>query len=72
MKYFRIIFGGGNAHLMKLKIKSRKAKALLDENGEVVESEAEPGNDAENENDEKDEIGIDISDCPPGKKISNL
>ncbi len=69
-KYFRIIFGGGNAHLTKLKIKSRKTKQETNEEEESAEAGIE-NNKEENEEDH-DEIGIDISACPPGKKISNL
>ena len=68
-KYFRIIFGGGNAHLVKMKVKSRKLKikeAPEEENGEVSQE------DSAEEEKESEEIGIEISACPPGKKISNL
>jgi len=70
-KYFRIIFGGGNANLKKMEIKKRSARNSeadeeLEENGlENEESE-------EKFKEEKTEIGIDISACPPGKKISSL
>ncbi len=69
-KYFRIIYGGGNAHLIKNKLKaqSSKLKAVEDNN-----SEGEAGDDEIGEIEEvKEEIGIDIFACPPGKKISNL
>lgn len=65
-KYFRIIFGGGNAHLTKLKIKSRKLKVAEEGN-----EETSPEDNLE-DTDEREEVGIDISACPPGKKISNL
>jgi chromosome segregation protein len=68
-KYFRIIFGGGNAHLMKMKIKNRKAKAENEEMENGEESSLEEN--GENQ-EEREEIGIDISACPPGKKIANL
>lgn len=70
-KYFSIIFGGGNAHLLKTSIVKRKTKireeALDGEDHENSEIEEE-----EQEEEEKQEIGIDISACPPGKKITNL
>jgi chromosome segregation protein len=69
-KYFRIIFGGGNAHLTKLKIKSERRKAQ-----EGIENEDEENNAEDNleENEkERDEIGVEIFACPPGKKISSL
>lgn len=65
-KYFRIIFGGGNAHLTKLKVENRRSKTL--EGGE-----AEAGEDEEVEKkEEKSEVGVEIFACPPGKKIANL
>ncbi|HAR99937.1 MAG: Chromosome partition protein Smc [Candidatus Moranbacteria bacterium GW2011_GWC2_37_73] len=68
-KYFRIIFGGGNAHLIKLKVKSRKSKVLEEEN--ISEQDAENEN-QEDQDDQRDEVGVDIFACPPGKKIANL
>lgn len=75
-KYFRIIFGGGNAHLSKIKVQKFQPKAdppladkvqtevdsdnLLEENGETKEAE------------EKEEVGVEIFACPPGKRISHL
>jgi chromosome segregation protein len=76
-KYFRIIFGGGDAHLTKVKIKARRAKNDLSEeagNGEqsTEEGETETNPPAGGDGDDKEEIGIDISACPAGKKISSL
>ncbi len=77
-KYFKIIFGGGNASLTKVKIKSRKNKNDLAEGEEVNFSDAADGEDEkylveENPSAAADgEIGIDISACPAGKKISSL
>lgn len=68
-KYFRIIFGGGNAHLIKLKTKNLKRKTKEDTGSEVIE-ETEVVEDGNGE--EKEELGIDIFACPPGKKITNL
>lgn len=71
-KYFRIIFGGGNASLKKVEVKRRGYKSKEEE----LEAIGEPGemeveNDTEGEK-EKTETGIDIFASPPGKKISNL
>ena len=69
-KYFRIIFGGGNAHLTKVKVQNirRRLKNLPEEDGEKADAE-----DAEEkEEEEEPQTGIDISACPPGKKIANL
>ncbi|MFZ2189086.1 MAG: AAA family ATPase [Candidatus Moraniibacteriota bacterium] len=72
-KYFRIIFGGGDAHLTKVKIKTRRTKDDLAENVEVNEQDGEAEKEAVVEDeDDKDEIGIDISACPAGKKIASL
>lgn len=67
-KYFRIIFGGGNANLAK--IRSSKSKVKGGENEEA-------GNDEEikkeeNFEEQKSEVGVEIFACPPGKKIANL
>jgi chromosome segregation protein len=65
-KYFRIIFGGGNAYLAKTKIKSRKVKDAENETDqEVEENERQEG-------EKKEEVGVEIFACPPGKKIANL
>ncbi len=68
-KYFRIIFGGGNAHLTKVKVQSirRRLKGLSEEEGEKADAE-----DVEEKEEEESQTGIDISACPPGKKIANL
>ena len=74
-KYFRIIFGGGDAHLTKINIKPRKGKEILsgEENGEgETESESPEEENSEKEKEDNNEIGIDISACPAGKRISNL
>jgi len=73
-KYFRIIFGGGDAHLTKVKIKARRTKEELSEE-EITQQESDAEGLAEvveEDADSKDEIGIDISACPAGKKIASL
>lgn len=67
-KYFRIIFGGGNAHLIKIKVKNRKSK-VTDEESEADQISEE---DSEEQDDQRDEVGVEIFACPPGKKIANL
>ncbi len=71
-KYFRIIFGGGNANLIRSKIKVRKAKGEENENGKNGEIFDEEMAETQEEKEETGEVGIDISACPPGKKINNL
>jgi chromosome segregation protein len=72
-KYFRIIFGGGNAVLKKVEVRKRSYRSKDDA---ILEGENEPNDDLSDispeEKQEKSEIGIDISASPPGKKISNL
>ncbi|MEI7890587.1 MAG: AAA family ATPase [bacterium] len=65
-KYFKIIFGGGNANLTKVKIQKSKFKNSESEAGDETEKEDQ---DAENE---RGEVGVEIFACPPGKKIANL
>jgi chromosome segregation ATPase len=74
-KYFKIIFGGGSAEMMKLKIEPRKSQKIekndLDNSENADEDDEEELQDSEVV-DEKKEVGIEIKACPPGKKISNL
>lgn len=69
-KYFRIIFGGGNAHLSKIKISSsaRAKKSVTEEEGEVDDLSEEEAP----EQNYQEEIGVEIFACPPGKRISHL
>ena len=72
-KYFRIIFGGGNASLKKVEVRKRSPKSQT-EGIENTEDNEDDDNtvDADAEEQEKNEIGIDIFASPPGKKISSL
>lgn len=71
-KYFRIIFGGGNASLKKIEVKKRSYKSKEEELEEISEEgEVDELNSAEVAA-EKTETGIDIFASPPGKKISGL
>jgi chromosome segregation protein len=72
-KYFRIIFGGGNAHLTKTKINSSRSGQKAKEEGEDGTGEDEDSPAPTEENGERrDEFGVDIFACPPGKRINNL
>ncbi len=66
-KYFRIIFGGGNAHLIKSKAKIKKSKS-----DETIEDSEDDIDQEENKEESKNEFGVDIFACPPGKRINNL
>jgi len=67
-KYFKIIFGGGTANLIKMKVKNRKIKLT----GNETEEELAEAENQEDQEDERAEVGVEISACPPGKKIANL
>jgi chromosome segregation protein len=71
-KYFRIIFGGGNAHLTKLRIQSSRRKNKEEADPENSSPEGEEENETSENEEVREEIGIDIFANPPGKKISNL
>jgi chromosome segregation protein len=71
-KYFRIIFGGGNATLKKVEVRKRSYKAKAESEIGTDEAEDESLENANENREERSEIGIDISASPPGKKISNL
>ncbi|OGI37687.1 MAG: hypothetical protein A2612_02835 [Candidatus Moranbacteria bacterium RIFOXYD1_FULL_44_12] len=72
-KYFKIVFGGGNAELVKTKIETRKSRnekwEMKDEKIEAEEAESETNG---MEEEQTKEIGIEIKACPPGKRITNL
>jgi len=73
-KYFRIIFGGGSARLNKSKIQNPKSKVKnleIEDEGGVVD-DANESSDGLKGKEETEQIGIEISACPPGKKIANL
>jgi chromosome segregation protein len=76
-KYFRIIFGGGSAEMVKMKIEARKSakdasggNAEVSENTDEVDMEAIAEEEAEKE--KSREVGIEIKASPPGKRISSL
>ena len=69
-KYFKIIFNGGKADLLKTIIKSKTKKLLDEDNKENFLQENENSEIDDNFKDEQ--MGIDIMAVPPGKKISNL
>lgn len=60
IEYFELIFGGGKADMTLERIPKRRTLSA-DEELEGVEAQEEAV-----------EIGIEISACPPGKKIANL
>lgn len=64
-RYFRIIFGGGNAGLKKVEVARRMARNKEEAEGEEENSDTETP-------EQKTETGIDISACPPGKRITSL
>ena len=60
---FKIIFGGGKAELSLIAVQKRKRGVDAELEGEAVDEEAAL---------EESQSGIEISACPPGKKITNL
>nr|MDA3815412.1 AAA family ATPase [Patescibacteria group bacterium] len=65
-EYFKIIFDGGKAELIRVEIQKRVNSKNLNENEDETDLDLE-------EVDEDDvQVGIEINACPPGKKISNL
>jgi chromosome segregation protein len=72
-KYFKIIFGGGQAKLTKTKIEVRKPKIKEEsENKGLSDGENDEIEESEISEEIKEELGVDISACPPGKRINNL
>jgi len=69
-KYFKIIFGGGSAEMIKIKVESRRSIRDKSKDNETLEDEE--GNEEMEEEETAKEIGIEIKACPPGKRISNL
>jgi chromosome segregation protein len=69
-KYFKIIFGGGSAEMVKIKIEPRKSMKDAEDSGEADEDGVEDKNEPAEA--KAGEVGIEIKACPPGKKISNL
>ncbi len=63
-EYFQLIFGGGKASLSLVKVRTRKREGGEEEPEEESEEAREVAEDFE--------IGIEISACPPGKRIHNL
>ena len=60
--YFTLIFGGGNAELL------RQAPPLKNRDGDGIVDDS-----LDNEQfSQKSDVGIEIAACPPGKKITNL
>lgn len=60
--YFKLIFGGGRAELKLTRLAPRRAQDSDEETGESDQPEEQ----------HQGEIGIEISACPPGKKITHL
>ncbi len=71
-KYFHIIFGGGDARLTKVNVRSKKIKeAMAEDKSEEINNENN-NQEQEETKEEKGETGIDIFACPAGKRINNL
>jgi len=71
-KYFKIIFGGGQAKLSKITMPSAKRRKNQEQDMNIEEEEISKNEKEENSEENKKEIGIEIVACPLGKRISNL
>ena len=79
-KYFKILFGGGNASMVRVMEEDVEAsQEVLDENGNQVNNEALIAEDSnrsvEREKKKKPKkifVGIDMNASPPGKKVKNI
>ncbi|MCX6762350.1 MAG: AAA family ATPase, partial [Candidatus Moranbacteria bacterium] len=78
-KYFRIIFGGGSAEMVKIKIETRRSANKedidgnnTDDTGVADEADMADNADKEAEKERTKEVGIEIKASPPGKRISSL
>lgn len=72
-RYFKIIFGGGEAKLLKVPIERRGSAGPVDGISEDDASDVSNDTDIEPEYGRREtDIGIDIAASPPGKKIANL
>ena len=74
-KYFRVIFGGGTAHLSKIKVPVKTKDMELEENVDGLEKDGKSEEDEEDEKEkklQKTEVGIEINAHPPGKKVKQL
>ncbi|MFA5926404.1 MAG: AAA family ATPase [Parcubacteria group bacterium] len=72
-KYFKIIFGGGSAELVKIRVETRRnTKDIKEEKLNEAESADDEDEEAAQEEEKQKEIGVEIKACPPGKRISNL
>lgn len=69
-KYFKIIFGGGNANLIK--IKNQRSKNKDQAAAEEATADENMADEAQEKEETREEIGVEIFACPPGKKIANL
>ena len=69
-KYFKIIFGGGSAEMVKIKVESRRS--FRDKKGDNEDLGDEEGDENVEKEETAKEVGIEIKACPPGKRISNL
>ncbi|MCD4705696.1 AAA family ATPase [bacterium] len=62
-KYFKLLFDGGEAKLVKTIIQKNKEESI-DENGEIIN--------IDDDKKEKNEIGIEIQVAPVGKKLKDI
>lgn len=71
-RYFKIIFGGGNAELIKVKVETKRNNGGISINKVDDTDNISDGEEEMTEEGGAKEIGIDIKACPPGKRIYGL
>lgn len=71
--YFKIIFNGGRADLKRVETKVNNTAISSGDDDSVGMENLQANQDASNSDDEiETQMGIEISACPPGKKITSL
>ena len=72
-RYFKIIFGGGEAKLLKVPVERRSGSDSIGESSEEADSgRVDSEEDALDSEKRETDVGIDIVASPPGKRIANL
>ena len=72
-RYFKIIFGGGEAKLLKIPVERRAGASIFDGVSEEAIDDFLHAEERSSDSEKGEvDIGIDIVASPPGKKIANL
>lgn len=74
-RFFKILFEGGSADLTEVYEEDLPAEELLDANGNILADSGEMVDETVSKKKSKKDkvlVGVEISACPPGKKIKSL